>query len=237
LSAIANFIGQCLEYLYQFTDMLGIPSYALAIVLLTVAIKLILFPLNLKQNKSMKEMQRIQPLVMELNKKWANNPQKKNEEMLKLYQEHKINPMAGCLPLLIQFPILIGLFRGLMNFVPTNMEAYSFLWIPNLGQPDPTGWALPVITAAATFVQSYLSITDTSQGSQKIMLIAMPLLMGFWARSFPAGVCIYWFVFAVFGTLERIVVNGGHLKPEPIELPQKGKKGKKGVQDDDKSNH
>ncbi len=234
-NGIANFIGQCLETLYRLTETIGVPSYVLAIVLLTLAIKLILFPLNLKQNRSMREMQRIQPLVAEINQKYATNPQKKQEETLKLYKEYNVNPMAGCLPLLIQFPILIGLFRGLMNFVPSNTAAYSFLWIPNLGQPDPTGWVMPLITAAATLMQSYFSVTNTKEPSQKIMLYGMPLLMGWWARSFPAGVCIYWLVFAVAGTIERIIVNGG-IKPDPIEVPKKGKKGKKEGEKSDESN-
>ena len=115
---MTTFVGTCVEKIFELTQAIGFPSYAAAIVIITIIIKLILFPLNQKQIKSTKNMQVIQPQVMELNKKYANNPQKKSEELMKLYKEYNINPMAGCLPLLIQLPIIMILYRGLLNFTP-----------------------------------------------------------------------------------------------------------------------
>lgn len=219
LNALANFIATCLEYIYQFTVTLHIPSYALAIILLTLALKLILFPLTLKQNRSMRDMQRVQPLLNDINRRYANNPEMKNTAMMKVYKEYHINPMAGCLPLLIQMPILIGLFQALRTFVPSNPADYvlfSSFWITDLSAADPTKIIMPILVGGSTFLQSYLSVGKPEQTAQKVMLYAMPLMMAYWAMTFPAALCIYWIFYGLFSMIERIFVNGG-LKPAPIE--------------------
>jgi YidC/Oxa1 family membrane protein insertase len=196
-----------LQLLYQFTTVINIPSYALAIVLFTVIIKFALYPLTLKQMRSMRGMQKIQPLISELDKKYGDNPQKKQEEMFRIYKEYNVNPLSGCLPILIQFPILILLYRTLFNFVPPEGVHYSFLWIENLSLPDPTGWAFPVIVAAATFLQQKFSTVDQNNPTQKIMLYVMPIFFGFISRNFPAALSIYWITFSVMGGLQQYMVN------------------------------
>jgi YidC/Oxa1 family membrane protein insertase len=205
-----------LESVYQLTVKLNVPSYALAIFILTIIIKVILYPLTYKQMKSMRAMQELQPKVKELDKKYKNNPQKKQEAMMELYKEHGANPLSGCLPLLIQFPILIALFRGLQEFVPSNPEHYNFLWITDLSQVDPTGIILPVLVGLSTFAQQYVTSPNANDTTQRTMLYAMPLIIGWMTRSFPAGLALYWVVFSVVGTLQQLYINRG-IKPAAIK--------------------
>jgi len=215
------FVGSILEGLYQFSVTIGWPSYALAIIILTVIIKLVLIPLNVKQIKSMRQIQQVQPLMKEIEKKYASNPQKKQEEQMKLYQEHKINPLAGCLPLLVQMPILIVLYNGVRYFEPLNPQYNNFLWIPNLSQPDPSGWILPLLMILTTFLQSFTSSGKPKDMNTKIMMYGLPLLMGWWGRTFPAGVCLYWVIFAIIGTIQQVVINKGidPMKVSVLETP------------------
>ena len=216
VGTLIQFVGSSLEWLYQLTEQIGIPSYALAIIILTIILKIILYPLTHKQMKSMKVMQEIQPKIMELDKKYKNDPQKKQEAMMKIYKEHGVNPMAGCLPLLIQFPILIALFRGLQTFQPSNPEHYNFFWISDLSKADPTGIVLPVLVGLATFAQQYVSSPNASVSTQKTLLYAMPILFGFMTRSFPAGLALYWIAFSVLGALQQMYINKG-IRPAPVK--------------------
>ena len=216
MGTLIDFVTNSLEWLYQLTVQMGFPSYALAIVLLTVIIKILLYPLTYKQMKSMKVMQELQPKIKELDRKYKTDPKKKQEAMMELYKQHGANPMSGCLPLLIQFPILIALFRGLQTFQPSNMEHYNFLWIKDLGQADPTGIILPVLVGLATFAQQYVTSPNTSDPTQKTMLYAMPILFGFMTRSFPAGLALYWIIFSIVGGLQQIYINKG-IRPAPVK--------------------
>ncbi|MEL7567600.1 MAG: YidC/Oxa1 family membrane protein insertase [Dehalobacterium sp.] len=216
VGTLVGFVASSLEWLYQLTVKMGVPSYALAIVLLTVIIKIILYPLTYKQMKSMRVMQELQPKIKELDKKYKNDPQKKQEAIMKIYKEHNANPMAGCLPLLIQFPILIALFRGLQSFQPSNLTHYSFMWISDLSKPDPTGLILPILVGLSTFLQQYITSPNANDPTQKTMLYAMPVLFGWMTRSFPAGLAFYWIVFGIVGTLQQIYINKG-IKPGPVK--------------------
>lgn len=140
-------LGKLLKFVFDMVDAAGLDStilsaYALAIIITTIIFKLILLPLTLKQMKSMKNMQEIQPKVQELQKKYKNDPQTLNQKTMELYKEHKVNPLGGCFPLLIQFPIIIAFFRVMqmpIKYVFENNEAIyeglnrSFLWIKDIG--------------------------------------------------------------------------------------------------------
>ncbi|MCR6545643.1 YidC/Oxa1 family membrane protein insertase [Dehalobacterium formicoaceticum] len=226
MGTLIGFVTDSLEWLYQLTVQINMPSYALAIVLLTIIIKVLLYPLTYKQMKSMKVMQQLQPIIKELDQKYKNNPQKKQEEMMKVYQEYGANPMAGCLPLLIQFPILIALFRGLQSFHPSIPEHYNFFWINDLSLADPSGFILPVFVGLTTFLQQYITSPNSNDPTQKMMLYAMPILFGWMTRSFPAGLALYWIAFSVVGTIQQIFINRG-IKPTPVEDTAKDKNKKK----------
>ena len=129
-SSLGDIFASIIEFFYSFTH-----NYGISIILMTIIIRLILYPLMQKQMVSMREMQKIQPLMKEVQERYKNNKEKLNQELMKLYKEHKVNPMGGCLPLLIQMPILILLFQVLRKFEyldpVTNKIAGGFLWIHN----------------------------------------------------------------------------------------------------------
>jgi YidC/Oxa1 family membrane protein insertase len=129
-----------------------------------------------------------------------------NQKTMELYQEYGVNPMAGCLPLLIQFPIMIALYQGLRAFVPSQPEFYNFLWIPDLGSIDETH-IMVVLVAVSTFIQSYISTGKPTQPMQWYMLIAMPVMMGWMAAKFPAFLCIYWITITVVGIFQQLIIN------------------------------
>jgi len=209
--AIVDFISNVLQFLFEFTNNMGVPSYGIAIILLTIIIKVVLFPLTFKQIKSMKAMQTLQPEMKRIQEKHKKTPEKAQQEIMQLYKSEGVNPLAGCLPLLVQMPILFALFRALDNFDYTVIP--SFLWIPNLSNPDPI--ILPILVAGTMFMQMYIqqkltgtaATTDQAQ-MQKMFLYVMPFMLGFFARSFPAGLALYWTMFSIMGTVEQFIING-----------------------------
>jgi len=178
---LALLILQSLTFFYGITK-----NYGLSIILLTVAIKLILQPLTNKQTKSMREMQKIQPYINEIKKKYANDMQKTNEEVMKLYKEHGVNPFGGCLPLLLQLPILFALFTALRSSVELKGEV--FLWMPDLSMADPT-WILPIAIAISMHLQQSQMQVDPQQAAA---FQFMPVFMFFITYTLPAGVLLYW---------------------------------------------
>jgi len=202
-----------------------ITHYGWSIIIFTLLVKLILLPLNIKQTKSMKDMQRLQPEIKKISKKYKNNKEKLNEETLKLYKTFKVNPAGGCLPLLLQFPILIGLYGTLRSpdiwVFPNgaiNSVDMSFLWIGNLGTPDPL-YILPILAALFTFITQKFMISATITNSddpnaktQKIMLYAMPIMIGYISISMPAGVALYWVVQNIFTFFQQFFMMR---MPEP----------------------
>ena len=126
MSSLVVFVTDVIFSLYEFTKTIGMPSYALAIIILTIILKLILYPLSVKQMKSVKSMQLIQPKMQELQKKYKNDKEKLNMAVMDLYKKYNVNPMAGCLPVLIQIPILFALFRALSQFTFEPLEHATF---------------------------------------------------------------------------------------------------------------
>lgn len=198
-------VGTALEAIFQFTAKIGIPSYALAIIIISVIVRVILMPLNVKQIESTVMMQQIQPQMQKLREKYASNPEKLNQKTMELYQEYNVNPLAGCLPTLIQLPIMIGLYSGLRSFVPQNMEYYSFFWVDNIGEVDTTR-VLFILVVLFSFLQSKIVIGKATETMQKSMLYTMPLMMGFIAWSFPAFICLYMLTVSIFSIFQQVVV-------------------------------
>lgn len=202
--------------LFQIFNIVG--SYGWAIIIFTILMKVLLLPLNIKQTKSMKDMQRLQPELQKLNKKYKNNKEKLNEETLKLYKTFKVNPAGGCLPILLQFPILIGLYGTLrapdmwvFNGTMGSIDL-SFLWMNSLSNPDPY-YILPILAALFTFITQKFTMAsattnpdDPNAKTQKIMLYAMPLMIGYISISMPAGVALYWVVQNVFTFVQQFIM-------------------------------
>jgi YidC/Oxa1 family membrane protein insertase len=190
MDPISHFLQQILLFFYGLTEMLGFPSYGVAIILLTIVIKMSLYPLTVKQVKSMKSMQELQPKIKELQTKLKGNPEKLNKEMAALYKTAGVNPLAGCLPLIVQMPFLIGIFYAIRDF--QYVDQTSFLWFTDLAHPDPF-YILPVISAITTYLQQKQTTTEMTQ-QNKMMMIFMPLFVGYISITFPAGLVLYWSV-------------------------------------------
>ncbi len=186
-----------LTFFYGVTANMGIASYGLAIILVTISIKLVLYPLTVKQVKGMKAMQELQPKMKELQDKYKGNPEKLNKEMALLYKESGSNPLAGCLPLIVQMPILMGIFFAIRDYQYAADHLTSFLWIPNLSMPDPM-YILPVISAVTTYIQQKQTSTDGGNAQTKMMMNIMPIFIGYISLTFPAGLVLYWVISNVF---------------------------------------
>lgn len=204
--ALVEFMQSLVMYSFDFTKLIGIPSYGIAIILLTIVIKAILAPLTVKQIKSMRGMQALQPKIKELQKKYKNDPKKLQEEMGRLYKELGINPLSGCLPLLVQMPFLIAIFYALRDF-PYEAGYEAFLWLPNLSVPDHL-YILPVLSALSTYVMSKQSgsAAGGAAGQQKIMQIFMPLFIGYISLNFASGLVIYWVVSNIFQMIQQFFI-------------------------------
>jgi YidC/Oxa1 family membrane protein insertase len=187
---IEHILQVVLQALYHVTELVGPGSYGVAIILLTIVIKMILYPLTVKQVRSMKAMQELSPKMKKIQEKYKDNPQVMQQKVGALYKEAGVNPLAGCLPLLIQMPILMGMYYSLYNFTYPTPESAQFLWLPSMSDPDPY-YILPVLSALTTFLQQKQTTTEMNQ-QMKIMMTVMPLFIGWISLSFPSGLVLYW---------------------------------------------
>ena len=205
MAFLSNAMQYLLTFFYNITVSIGIPSYGGAIILLTIALKIALYPLTVSQVKSMKAMAAVSPKLKELQEKHKNNPEKLQKEMGELYKTHKINPISGCLPLIVQMPFLLAIFWAIQGFgYPGGSE---FLWF-DLAKPDKT-YILPVISAVATYLQSKMSIMpdQQQQQQQKIMTILMPVFILYISITFPSGLVLYWAVSTIIQVIQQYYLN------------------------------
>jgi len=172
-------------------------TWGLAIIGITVIVRLIMFPLTWKQYKSSRAMQALAPHIKELQKKHKGDRAKLQQETMKLYQEHRVNPFASCLPLILQLPVFFALYwtiRG-TSYLPVEetkaLYNASFLWLPKLGEPDPY-YILLIIYIATQMISTELMLTPQTDRSQKMMMRAMPLIFVFILKNFPSGLFVYW---------------------------------------------
>lgn len=207
-----SLITQAIQFLHGI-----IGDWGLAIIALTLIFRVLLIPLNAKQIKSTQEMQRIQPLMKELQDKYKNDPEKLQAEMANFYKENKVNPLGGCLPSLVQMPIFIALFQVLRNTETFGgATSPSFLnIIPNLSVTPGTVWSegglvavlpyaiLVVLGAVATFIPQLLTAPDNKQS--KTIGGYMSLMMLWFGWISPAGVVLYWVSSNLFGAFQQWV--------------------------------
>ena len=196
---LASSLGYLLTWLYDF-----IGSYGIAVLVLTVIIKLALYPVYAKQIKATMNMSKMQPKINEIQQKYAKDKQLMNEKMAELYKEEGGSMYGGCLPMIVQMLVIMGLFslfRNPMNYIGSDQMLFavheSFLWIQDLAQPDK--WILPIISGVATFIAYYFSQTtqaganaDQMQVMNKMMKYIFPVMILLMARSYPAGLALYW---------------------------------------------
>ncbi|MRG87953.1 YidC family membrane integrase SpoIIIJ [Salinibacillus xinjiangensis] len=195
----ANYFVWPLHQLIVYISDVFNGSHGLGIIVVTILIRLVLLPLNIKQLKSSKAMQEIQPEMKALREKYsskdATTQQKLQQETMQLFQKHGVNPMAGCLPIIVQMPILIAFYHAIYR--SEVIKEGTFLWF-ELGTPDPI---LPIIAAATTFLQQKLMMmgNPTSNNPQmQMMLYVMPIMIGVFAFFFPAALALYWVIGNLF---------------------------------------
>ncbi len=185
-------------------------NYGWAIIVLTILIKLVLFPLQQKSMNSMKKMQKMQPRVDAIKsryKKAKSDPeqrQKMNTEVMKLYQQEGINPAGGCLPLVVQFPIFIGFYNLLSHAIELRGQPW-ILWVHDLSLKDPY-YITPLLMTVAMFVQQLIT-PSTADPAQKRMFMFMPLIFGWIFKEFPSGLVIYWLAQNVLTILQQVIMN------------------------------
>ena len=184
------FVQFFLETFYNFTSTMGFHSYGFAIILLTIFIKALMYPLTKKQVQSMKAMQDLQPKLKKIQEQYKGNPQMMQQQMTELYKSAGVNPLAGCLPLLIQMPILMGMFYALQGYTYPTAESEVFFWIHSLSAPDPL-YILPLLSAATTWYQQKQT-TGEQNAQMKMMMIFMPIFIGWISINFAAGLVLYW---------------------------------------------
>ncbi len=190
-------------------------SYGLAIVVVTLIVRMFLVPLNVKQVKSSMAMQKVQPEIKELQKKYSSKDQatqqKLQQETMALFQKHGANPLAGCLPIFVQMPVFIALYHAIMR--TEAIKTGSFLWF-ELGSTDPI---LPLVAGTATFLQQKLMMADnpaSDNPQMKIMLYMMPIMITIFAFFFPAALALYWVVGNVFMVAQTLLIRRPMLKKQ-----------------------
>jgi YidC/Oxa1 family membrane protein insertase len=208
-----------------------IPNYGIVLIIFSVIVKIIVWPLTHKSHESMKRMQMLQPYLKELKEKYKKDMQRLQKETMKLYKEHKVNPMGGCLPVLIQMPLFIALFSVFRSTIELRGAPFIF-WMKDLSAPDyvlhlpfsiPMYGAavaiLPIIMGITTYFQSKISMTDPNQ---KMMLYFMPVFLVAIFNKMPSGLTLYYTLFNVLTLVQQQFV-----KPKdavPVEVPSAGEK-------------
>ena len=188
-----------LQFFYKY-----FPNYGVAIILLTLIIRLLTFPLQLKSFKSMKKMQVIQPELQKLKKKYADDPQRMQKETLALFKKAGANPLGGCFPILLQMPIFFAFYQVLYNAVELVGAPFCF-WITDLSEKD-AFYVLPVLMGAAMFGQTKLTPTTTADSTQQKIMLFMPIIFAFIMKDFPSGLNLYILVSTLFGIIQQLIV-------------------------------
>lgn len=228
------FIAEPLFIMLRWVHSNIVANWGWSIVIITVLINTILFPLKYKSTKSMRKMQQLQPLVKEINNRYKGvtmrDPRKakQNEELQALYKKHNANPMGGCLPILLQMPFFFAFYKLLT--VAIEMRQAEWLWVSDLSNPETLAIrVLPLAMVATQFWSQSLTPTPTADAMQARMMKFMPLVFGFIFYQFQAGLVLYWLTSNCVGIAQQLVLN--RLPQEQLELdrkPQRGKRKKRG---------
>lgn len=195
--ALIDGFAALLSFLYRWTG-----NYGLAIVLLTALIRLALWPLTQSQFRSMRRMQELQPQLQRLQERYKHDRERLQQETMRLWREHNVNPAAGCLPILVQLPFLYALYAMLRTF-PFGSHG-GFLWLPSMAATDPY-YVLPVLAGVTTFWQTRVSMQQSPQQnpSAQTMMWMMPAFIVWVSVRMPAGLLIYWVVSNLFAIAQQ----------------------------------
>lgn len=236
MGLLAKPLGFLLTWIY---DLIG--NYGIAIIIFTVLVKICLYPVYAKQMKSTQNMSKIQPKMQELQQKYGRDKALYNEKLTELYKQEGVSLYGGCLPMVVQMFIIMGLFallRNPMTYMGSDSMLFAihepFLWIQDLSQPDK--WILPIGAGVATFISFSMSSNPTTQsggmGQQGAMMTKMmkwffPIMILWFARTYPSGLAIYWFFSQVIQIFYNLRFAKVRKREKELEEMRKGKKVKK----------
>ncbi len=242
IDAIAEVFSVLISFIYGY-----IPNFGVAIIIMTLMVKLVTFPLNNKQIKSAKKMQVLQPEMKKIQQKYKDDKEKQNKAVQEFMKENNMNPLAGCLPLLVQFPVLIGVFRLLREpdlfldmdvvnpYLFQQAEVINLLHMPISSLSVESFIAdigilyiFPLIAGATTYIYSKMSMPADS--SQKMLMYMMPVMITVFSFQFPVGLVIYWVMNNVFSIGQHKLIVGMDKVKEEVkeEIKLEGKEDKKG---------
>ncbi len=196
-----------LKFIYGFVH-----NYGIAIIILTILVKIIFWPLGNISYRSMKNMQKLQPKMLEIREKFKDDKARMNQETMALYKTHKVNPMSGCLPMVIQIPVFFGLYKALLYSIELRHSPF-FFWIQDLSAKDPY-YITPVIMGATMFLQQRMSPVPAGNEMQAKMMMWMPVIFTFLFLGFPAGLVIYWLFNNIISIGQQYYINksGGNTR-------------------------
>jgi len=241
-SLFVGFLENVLLTFYSWFASLGVPGAAgLAIILFTIVARLVILPLTLKSLQSTRKMQELQPQLKELQRKYGKDQQKLTEETMKLYREYKVTPVGGCLPMVIQLPIFLGVYQAVLHLTQSSPAGYGvdavvhalanhgvavgnllaqnigrpqllggFLWLPDLGKPDPF-YILGVLSVIFQLLVQLMATPRVQDPQQKAMaqsMLILPLMFGYLGFTFPAGAVLYWVVGSILSMIQQYVISG-----------------------------
>ncbi len=242
-------IQSAIEYVVIFLYNNVAANYGIVIILLTIIVRLVLTPLTISQTKSMAKMQKLQPAIQELQKKYKDDKQKLQQETMDFYKQNNVNPLAGCLPLLLQLPVFFALFQALRTpsaiitnvlgqpFIPAYMfghiknilmnipnPKYDFLWL-NLNIRDPF-FILAILMVATMFISTKMTTTDPKQ---KMITYLMPVVFGVISWNMPSGILVYWVTTNLWSIGQQWIVNKIVKKDSPKDAAKKKEIGDKQI--------
>ncbi len=198
-SVLAKPLLHVLKFFYSFFG-----NYGVAIILLTVIIKLLFWPLTQKSYSSMKAMQKLQPEMQKVREKYKNDKQRLNMELMQLYKENRVNPLGGCLPMIIQIPVFFALYKVLLDTIELRHAPFA-LWITDLSTKDPY-YITPLIMGGTMFIQQKMT-PSTMDPTQAKMFMLMPVVFTFLFLNFPSGLVIYWLVNNLLTILQQYFIH------------------------------
>lgn len=234
INLLGRILGSLFNFVYQTLTKLGdepqrVSYLALTIIITTFLVKLMTLPLKISSTKKMKKTQDLQPQVKEIQQKFKHDPQAANMKVMELYRKNGASMTGGCLPLLIQFPILIAFWQVTSNpqnfaFTETFYKGISktFFWIDNLVDKDPLWYGLPLIAAVLTFLGTLTTpkagqIDEKSQESMQMMNFIFPFVTFYFAKTYSAGLALYWATSSLFDIIQQLI-SGKIIKDEGVKV-------------------
>jgi len=221
LKPIETVLSYVIEFFYRW-----IPSYGIGIILLTIVVRIILLPLTISQTRSMARMQMLQPELKEIQKQFKDDQQRMQQEVMAFYKKNNVNPLSGCLPLILQMPIFFALFQLLRDLGVKVMGAgsqtiYKFLWM-DLRTPDPF-YILVILMVGTMIVTSKMTQTDMTKSgaSQALMTYLLPVVFGFISIRLQSGILIYWVTTNIWSIGQQYFVNKMVLKEKGKSIQKK----------------